>query len=84
MFLRSIICNFQLEQTIYELRYQLESLEWNRKEIEETLRKAIKEYRVMESELDDLEDEHDEAISRIEKLEAEVQKKKNRFIGLVA
>lgn len=74
----------QLEQTIYELRYQLESLEWNRKEIEETLRKAIKEYRVMESELDDLEDEHDEAVSRIEKLEAEVQKKKNRFIGLVA
>jgi len=56
------------------LRYELESLEWNRKEIEKNLREAIEEYRIMEHDLDELEDEHDEAISQIEKLEAEVQK----------
>ncbi|CAN8267449.1 unnamed protein product [Cochlearia groenlandica] len=68
-----------LEQSINELRYEVERLEWNRKEIEDNLRAAIKEYRIMEHELDDLEDEHDEAISRIKKLEAEVQglKKEN-------
>lgn len=64
----------QLEQSIYDLRYELESLEWNKKEIEENLRAAIKEYRIMERDLDELEDEHDEAISKIEKLEAEVKK----------
>lgn len=63
----------QLEQSIFELRYELESLEWNRKQIEENLREAIKEYRVMERELGELENENDEAISRIEKLEAEVR-----------
>lgn len=67
-------CKFQLEQSLYELRYELESLELNRKEIEENLRAAIKEYRLMEQELDELEDEYDGAISRIEKLEAEVPK----------
>lgn len=65
----------QLEQSIYDLRYELESLEWNKKEIEENLRAAIKEYRIMERDLDELEDEHDEAVSKIEKLEAEVKKK---------
>ncbi|XP_010481608.1 PREDICTED: uncharacterized protein LOC104760385 [Camelina sativa] len=69
-----------LEQSLYELRYELESLELNRKEIEETLREAIKEYRIMERDLDELEDEHDEAISKIENLEAELQElKKENF-----
>lgn len=58
------------------MRYELESLELNRKEIEENLRAAIKEYRLMEQELDELEDEHDGAITRIKKLEAEVPKTK--------
>ncbi|EOA13616.1 hypothetical protein CARUB_v10026683mg [Capsella rubella] len=71
-----------LEQSIYELRYELESLEWNRKEIEETLREAIKEFRTMERDLDELEDEHDEAISKIEKLEAELQELKEENLLL--
>ncbi|XP_010494625.1 PREDICTED: uncharacterized protein LOC104771747 isoform X2 [Camelina sativa] len=71
-----------LEQSLYELRYELESLEWNRKEIEETLREAIKEYRIMERDLDELEDEHDEAISKIEKLEAELQELKEENLQL--
>ncbi|VVB08035.1 unnamed protein product [Arabis nemorensis] len=71
-----------LEQSIYELRYELESLEWNRKEIEDNLRKAIKEYRLMERELDELEDENDEAISRIKKLEIELQEIKEEYIRL--
>ncbi|KFK31575.1 hypothetical protein AALP_AA6G130000 [Arabis alpina] len=76
------LCILQLEQSIYELRYELESLEWNRKQIEDNLRKAVKEYQVMEHELDELEDESDEAISRIEKLEAELQVIKEENIRL--
>ncbi|CAH8278225.1 unnamed protein product [Arabidopsis lyrata] len=71
-----------LEQSIYELRYEVESLERNRKEIEENLRAAIKEYRIMERDLDELEDEHDEAISKIEKLEAELQELKEENLQL--
>ncbi|KAL1222972.1 hypothetical protein V5N11_010116 [Cardamine amara subsp. amara] len=71
-----------LEQSIYDLRYELESLEWNRKEIEENLREAIKEYRLMERDLDELEEEHDEAISKIEKLEAELKELKKENLQL--
>ncbi|ESQ39652.1 hypothetical protein EUTSA_v10001132mg [Eutrema salsugineum] len=71
-----------LEQSIYELRYELESLEWNRKEIEDNLRAAIKEYRIMERELDELEDENEEASSRIKKLEAELQELKEENLKL--
>ncbi|KAJ0252654.1 hypothetical protein HA466_0118270 [Hirschfeldia incana] len=81
-FLFSIPRERLLEQNLYELRYELESLELNRKEIEENLRAAIKEYRLMEQELDELEDEHDSAISRIEKLEAELQELKKENIKL--
>ncbi|CAH2046328.1 unnamed protein product [Thlaspi arvense] len=81
-FLASIPRERLLEQCIYDLRYEVESLEWNRKEIEENLRAAIKEYRIMEQELDELEDEHDEAISKIEKLEAELQELKEENLQL--
>ncbi|CAN6858499.1 unnamed protein product [Brassica oleracea] len=81
-FLFSIPRERLLEQSLYHLRYELESLELNRKEIEENLRAAIKEYRLMEQELDELEDEHDGAITRIKKLEAELQELKEENIKL--
>ncbi|CAL9241796.1 unnamed protein product [Arabidopsis halleri] len=81
-FFASIPRETLLEQSIYDLRYELESLEWNKKEIEENLRAAIKEYRIMERDLDELEDEHDEAISKVEKLEAELQELKEENLQL--
>ncbi|GFY95210.1 hypothetical protein Acr_10g0005950 [Actinidia rufa] len=56
---------------IHELQIELENLMWNRKELEERLQMAIKECRMMETMLEEVEDEQDEAIVKIEMLERE-------------
>lgn len=57
------------------LRYtqvELECLLWYQMELEGRLQKAIKERRVMELVLSELEEEHEKTISRLELLEHEV------------
>ncbi|CAL5429301.1 unnamed protein product [Camellia sinensis] len=65
-----------LQMRLHELQIQLENLVWNRKELEERLQMSIKECRMMEAMLGELEDEHEEAIVKIELLESELQDKK--------
>ncbi|XP_035830161.1 DEAD-box ATP-dependent RNA helicase 3, chloroplastic-like [Helianthus annuus] len=63
----------QLRAQLYELRDRLDSLIWDRKELEEHIRVAIKEHEMMEMMLGELEDEHEEAMHRIKILETELQ-----------
>ncbi|GMI95684.1 hypothetical protein like AT5G45310 [Hibiscus trionum] len=71
-----------LEQHLQELRYELETLVWDRKELEDHLQAAVRENRVMESMLIQLEGEHDKAVARIELLEAELQDLKDENLRL--
>ena len=57
---------------MHDLQIELENLMWNRKELEDRLQMAIKERRMMETMLAEVEDEQDEAIIKIEMLEREV------------
>ncbi|KAF5938421.1 hypothetical protein HYC85_022680 [Camellia sinensis] len=66
-----------LQMRLHELQIQLENLVWNRKELEERLQMSIKECRMMEAMLGELEDEHEEAIVKIELLESEDKKVEN-------
>ncbi|KAK8998544.1 hypothetical protein V6N11_083931 [Hibiscus sabdariffa] len=60
-----------LEQHLQEMQFELETLVWDRKELEEHLQAAVRESRIMESMLIELEGEHDKAVARIELLEGE-------------
>ncbi|KAE8679810.1 benzyl alcohol O-benzoyltransferase [Hibiscus syriacus] len=62
-----------LEQRLQEMQYDLKTLVWDRKELEDHLQAAVRERRIMESMLIELEGEHDKAIARIELLEGELQ-----------
>ncbi|TXG54602.1 hypothetical protein EZV62_019858 [Acer yangbiense] len=64
--------NMQLEEHLDKMMLQLETLLWDRKELEDRLQKAVKERRIVESMLAELEDEHDKAMAKIELLESEV------------
>lgn len=63
----------QLEMQLHRLRNELENVLWDRKDLEEQLRVAIKERKMMEKMLVELEEEHDEAIVKIELLQGEVR-----------
>ncbi|KAJ0779701.1 hypothetical protein HanPI659440_Chr06g0229421 [Helianthus annuus] len=63
----------QLRAQLYELRDRLDSLMWDRKELEEHIRVAIKEHEMMEMLLGELEDEHEEAMHKIKILETKLQ-----------
>ncbi|KAM0065857.1 putative RNA helicase [Helianthus debilis subsp. tardiflorus] len=63
----------QLRVQLYELRDRLDSLMWDRKELEEHIRVAIKEHEMLEMMLGELEDEHEEAMHKIKILETELQ-----------
>ena len=67
---------------MHDLQIELENLMWNRKELEERLQMAIKECRMMEIMLAEVEDEQDEAIVKIEMLEREVQSS-DHFVTLI-
>lgn len=62
----------QLEQHLLDMQWELENLVWDRKELEDRLQIAVRECRIMESMLTELEDEHDNAMEKIEQLEGEV------------
>ncbi|GFZ16654.1 hypothetical protein Acr_25g0010630 [Actinidia rufa] len=55
----------------HELQIELDNLMWNWKELEDCLQMAVKECRMMETMLAEVEDEQDEAIIKIEMLERE-------------
>nr|GEV05520.1 golgin subfamily A member like [Tanacetum cinerariifolium] len=63
----------QLQAQVGELQDRVESLAWDRKELQEHIRIAINEHEVMEMMLVELEEEHDEALHKIKLLETELQ-----------
>ncbi|KAL5864203.1 hypothetical protein ACOSQ3_001717 [Xanthoceras sorbifolium] len=71
-----------LEEHLHEMQLQLETLVWDRKELEDRLQKAVKERRIVESMLVELEDEHDKAMAKIELLESELQDLKYETLQL--
>lgn len=54
------------------MRIELESLVWDRKVLQDQLHTAIKECRILEAMLAEVEEENDTVISRIDLLEREV------------
>ncbi|KAJ0110715.1 hypothetical protein Patl1_02660 [Pistacia atlantica] len=71
-----------LEQQLHEMKLELETLVWDRKELEGYLQNAIKECKIMESMLAELEDENDKAMAKIELLEGELQCLKHETLQL--
>ncbi|KAM7493680.1 hypothetical protein LguiB_028289 [Lonicera macranthoides] len=67
-----------LEMHLCKMQAELENLVWDKKELEEQLSMAIKERKVMEVMLTELEEEHDQAIVKIELLEGELQDLKDQ------
>ncbi|KAF8033453.1 hypothetical protein BT93_D2153 [Corymbia citriodora subsp. variegata] len=62
----------QLEVNLLATRRELENLVWERKELEERYRKAVKERKMLEFILSGLEDEHEKTMARLEVLEDEL------------
>lgn len=56
-----------------ELQIEVENLLWNHRKLEARFSLAIKERKVLESILSELEEEHDKAIVKIEHLEKQVR-----------
>ncbi|XP_035543812.1 uncharacterized protein LOC108995522 isoform X3 [Juglans regia] len=72
----------QLELYLNDIQIELENLEWDRKELGDDLQIAIKECKMMELILAEVEEEHDKAIAKIEQLEGEFQDLKNENLRL--
>lgn len=62
----------QLELYLHDMQIELENLVWDRKEMQEHLQRAIKEHKMMDLILAELEEEYDKAIAKTEQLEGEV------------
>ncbi|KAM4073399.1 hypothetical protein ACB094_10G015400 [Castanea mollissima] len=67
----------QLELYLHDMQIDLENLLWDNKKLQEHLQTANKERKMMELILAELEEEHDKAIAKIERLEGEFQHLKN-------
>ncbi|KAG8633999.1 hypothetical protein MANES_17G002400v8 [Manihot esculenta] len=66
-----------LQEHLHEMRIELESLVWDRKVLQDQLHTAIKECRILEAMLAEVEEENDTVISRIDLLEREDLKAEN-------
>nr|XP_009769171.1 PREDICTED: uncharacterized protein LOC104220066 isoform X1 [Nicotiana sylvestris]XP_009769179.1 PREDICTED: uncharacterized protein LOC104220066 isoform X1 [Nicotiana sylvestris] len=62
-----------LEMHLQQMQTEIENLVWERKELKKRLQVAIKDKKIMQVMLAELEDEHDEAILKIEQLEGQLQ-----------
>lgn len=62
-----------MELHLQNMQIELENLAWDRKQLQQHLQTAIKEHKMMELILAELEEEHDKAIAKIELLEGEVK-----------
>ncbi|XP_021753961.1 uncharacterized protein LOC110719354 isoform X2 [Chenopodium quinoa] len=71
-----------MERLLQEMQSELESLSWDSEKLAGHLRLAVKEHHLMESMLADLEEEHDKAIGKIEFLEKEVERLKDKNLRL--
>ncbi|XP_015083764.1 uncharacterized protein LOC107027106 isoform X1 [Solanum pennellii] len=58
-----------LEMHLQEMQIEFENLVWERKQLEKKILVAIKDKKIMQAMLAELEDEHDDAIVKIEQLE---------------
>uniref|UniRef100_A0A803QHI9 Uncharacterized protein n=1 Tax=Cannabis sativa TaxID=3483 RepID=A0A803QHI9_CANSA len=72
-----------LEMRLNDLHCELENLVWDKKQLELHLQTAIREHKMMEMLLDDLEHEHDKAISTVQLLQDELQELKNENLRLL-
>ncbi|KAH7515081.1 hypothetical protein FEM48_Zijuj11G0158200 [Ziziphus jujuba var. spinosa] len=72
----------QLELHLHDMQIESENLAWDRKQLQEHLQTAIKEHKMMELILAELEEEHDKAIAKIELLEGELQDLKTETLRL--
>ncbi|KAF3637662.1 putative benzyl alcohol O-benzoyltransferase [Capsicum annuum] len=62
-----------LEMHLQEMQIEFANLVWERKELEKKILIAIKEKKIIQAMLAELEDEHDEAIVKIEELEGQLK-----------
>uniref|UniRef100_A0A0D9VAL9 Uncharacterized protein n=1 Tax=Leersia perrieri TaxID=77586 RepID=A0A0D9VAL9_9ORYZ len=62
-----------LDRLVGEMQRQMERLVWEKSELEEKLSLAIKESKAMEEILDEMEEEHDDAITKITLLETQLK-----------
>ncbi|KAJ7943978.1 Coiled-coil protein [Quillaja saponaria] len=72
----------QLEKQLHDMQSELECLVWDQKKRQEHLHTAIKERKMMELILTELEEEHDMAIAKIEQLEGKLQELTNENLRL--
>ncbi|KAL2348763.1 hypothetical protein Fmac_002763 [Flemingia macrophylla] len=72
----------QLEQKLHEMQLEMENLVWDKKELQQHFQMAVKERKMMEILLSELEEEHDMAIAKIEKLEGKLRDKTNENLQL--
>ncbi|KAG5592298.1 hypothetical protein H5410_042812 [Solanum commersonii] len=63
----------KLEMHLQEMQIEFENLVWERKQLEKKILVAIKDKKIMQAMLAELEDEHDDAIVKIEQLEDQLQ-----------
>ncbi|KAJ1396838.1 hypothetical protein SESBI_32230 [Sesbania bispinosa] len=64
------------------MQNELENLVWNGKQLQEKLQKAVKECKMMEMLLTELEEEHDMAIAKVDKLERKLRDQTNENLRL--
>lgn len=62
------------------MQIELENLQWDRKKLQEHFQMVVKECKMMELLLTELEEEHDMAIAKIEKLEGKVKYSISMFL----
>ncbi|XP_040376147.1 uncharacterized protein LOC102718984 [Oryza brachyantha] len=63
----------KLDRLVKEMQRQMETLVWENRELEDRLSMAVKESKAMEEILDEMEEEHDDAIARITLLESQLK-----------
>ncbi|PNX93985.1 hypothetical protein L195_g017150 [Trifolium pratense] len=64
------------------MQNEMENLEWNQKKLQERFQMAVKECKMMEMLLAELEEEHDMAIAKIENLEGKLRDQINENLRL--
>ncbi|XP_058772647.1 uncharacterized protein LOC131646689 [Vicia villosa] len=72
-FVSSIERERQLERQLHRMQTEMESLEWNQKKLQERFQMTVKECKMMEMLLAELEEEHDLTIAKIEDLEGKLR-----------
>lgn len=72
----------KLERLLSEMQIQLESFNWENKKLEERLQMAVKDRKAIGMMLQEIEEEHEEALARIDLLENELQDLKEENMQL--